>query len=156
MGDKQMPDNAVIRFRMWRNMRRVDHGHDDAFIGNPGGIAAVASHNAGDGGSYFFGILDGVHQIGGDIFFKAAPAYGKDEQGIFGAQMRTLEVFCKDGFKALVIGAGRQFGNIIRGAIGLKGAELAKIIGRMRCRPRATPPRRAETAFPRCFLPPQA
>ena len=139
MGHKKVPDHRLKRLTVWRHMRRVDRWHNNAGRRLPGGVTAVAAHDAKDRGPDFFCGLNRIDEVGTDIFFQVATPDGEDQQGIFCVEAAAFEPFGKNRGPAFIVGARGELGHIIRRRIGLEAADFAKIVHGMAGIARAAP-----------------
>ena len=66
MRDKQVPDDCLECLRMGRDTHLVHDGNPHAGRRATRRVAAVASHDADDGGAHLSGVLERADQVGAD------------------------------------------------------------------------------------------
>lgn len=132
MGNKEMPNNGLKRFRMGRNIVWVYGRNNDAGVSLGGRIAAVFADDSDDTCPYLFRQLNGRNETRGNILFQIAATHGKDEQGVFAVEVRATEPLDEDAGPTLIVGAGGEFGDIIGRRITFQAGDLAEIIYGMR------------------------
>ena len=132
MRHEQVPDNRLKCLGVRRDGVWIDRRNDDAIIGHPGGIAAVAADDANDLGPHLPGIIERRYQVGADIFLGAAAANRKNTQHVARLEPADFEPLHKDGCPAFVVGARGQLGDVIGRRVGLDAGQLPKIIDGVR------------------------
>src|ERR1035437_7250279 len=128
MRHEQMPDDALKRFAVRRDVGRVHRRHDDARGRFLCGESAIASNNSNNRSTDFLGELNRTYKIRADIFFKIPAADGKNQQAVFRVDATAFQPFGENRRPAVVVRARGKFGNIIRRRVGLETADFAEVI----------------------------
>src|SRR5690349_11961135 len=110
-----MPYHSLEGLAVRRDGLRIDRGDDDAGIGDSRGEAAVATNNADDGRTDRTPVLERPYQIRADVLLETAAANREHDECIVAAQAAALQPFDEDRVPALVVGARREFRDVIGG-----------------------------------------
>src|ERR1700730_14846551 len=109
------------------------HGRDnERRVSDLRGMAAIAAQYPDDFCSYRFGEADSGDYIRADVLFGATSAHGQNENGVVLIESAHLEPFDECAFPTVVVDAGGEFRNIVRGGVALHSGEFSKIIHSMR------------------------
>ena len=127
-----MPDHGLESFGVRRDIIGVDDRHQHDCIGHFSGVPTVATDHADDFSAHLTGVLQGAHQIRGDVADQVAAADGEHQEAVGRAQPRSAEPFDKDGLPSLIVRPGGQFRNVVGRRIGLEPGDLAEVIDGMR------------------------
>ena len=127
-----MPDDGLISFGEGSHEGMIDGWHNGAGVGMRCGEAAVASDDTEHGGANRLCGAHRVDQIRGNVFLLAAASHRENKHSVSSANSAAFEALGDRGFPALVVDAGGEFGDIVRGADGLNPAEFAEVAHRMR------------------------
>ncbi len=128
MGNEQMPDDRLKRLGVGRDRFRIDRWDNDACIGHSGGVAAVPANHAGYLGADSFGIFQGFHQIWADVLLEITAADRKHKHGILRDEFADLEPFNKNRCPAFVVGACRQFRDVVGRGVRFDANNLPKVV----------------------------
>lgn len=109
---------------------RRDH---DAFLGNASREAAVSSDDAEDPGPCVVRVLEGTDEVRRDVPFGVAASHGEDEHRVVGPKPRAGEPGGENTLPAVIVDAGRQLGDVVRGRVGLELAELSEVVHGVGC-----------------------
>src|ERR1051325_3842800 len=99
------------------DMGGIHGGDNDAGVSDLRGKASVAVDDGGDLSANRTRRFERSYQIWAYLLFEIAASYGKHENGVFLLQAAHAQPLFENGGPAFVIGAGRQFGNVIGGSV---------------------------------------
>ena len=110
MRDQAVPDDGLKSFGMRRDPGFRDGRHDQHHIADVGRMAAIPSDDAKNFEASILSQLQRPHDVDANLLLLVAPANGKDEDGVLGRRVASLQPRGENRLPALVIGAGGQFG----------------------------------------------
>ena len=109
----------------------VDRGDHQHAIAHLAGVATVAPDNAQHLEPAQLGLLQSGDDVRADIALQIPAADRQHQHRVRTVGPADLEPAGKDRVPSLVVGSGREFGDVVGRRIGLDAAKLAKIIDRM-------------------------
>ena len=101
-----MPDDALKRLGVWRNVVGIHGRHDDAYIRRLCRISAVSPDHAKYRRAHFLTILDRPDEVRTDVLFQISPAHGKDYDAIFFPQSAPFQPIREDVGPAFIVDPG--------------------------------------------------
>lgn len=127
-----MPDHRLKRLGVRRDVLRVCDRYQHTDVRDLGREAAVAADDAGDAGSDLVRVTQRTHEVRTDVLFEAAAAHREHEDEVVQAQAAGAQPGREDAVPAFVVGARRDFGDVICGGVGFEAGELAEVVDRVR------------------------
>ena len=101
-----MPDDSLKRFRVRRDIYRIDGRNDNRDIRDLRGVASISTDNPEKCAAAFLRQLQCGHQIRTHIFFQAASADRQNKKRVFFAEAASLEPFGENGTPSLIVRPG--------------------------------------------------
>src|SRR5215475_13421596 len=122
---------------MRRHCLGVHGWYDNTRVRHTGCKPAIAPDNATYACAHRPGKLQRTDQVEAHASLGIPTTYGKDEDGISGAETAPLEPIGERSIPAIVVDAGSELRNVVRWRVGLESGNLAKVINRVGSVPRA-------------------
>ena len=101
-----MPDDGLELLGVGGDGFGRQRGNDEAGIGDPRGVAAIASDNAKDAGACLAGETERRYKIHADPVLRITATDGEDEDGVTGIEAAAKEPVGVAGIPAVVVDAG--------------------------------------------------
>src|SRR5215470_3309103 len=127
-----MPNDRLECFGMRRDALVVHGWHNDADISLTRSVPAVATDDSYNRGADFLGEIQCGYKIRADIPFRVATADGKNENRVVIRQPASYQPLDENRLPAVVVGPGRQFGNVVGRRVTFEAADLSEIVDRVR------------------------
>src|SRR3954451_13098364 len=105
----------------------VDHGNEDARVGDLGCPAAVAADDTHDASANLPGELKARNEVRADVASRVTASHRKNKDEIPIAQPAHSKPFCITRIPALVVDPRRQLGDVVGGRIRLEAPKLAEV-----------------------------
>ena len=132
MRDQQVPDDGLKLLGVRRDRCGIHRRYDDARVGDPRGVPAVAADDPEDRAADASCELERLHQILADVALGAAAADREHEHGVLAAQTAFEQPRGEHRVPAFVVRARRQLRHVVGRRVGFEPRELAKIVDGVR------------------------
>src|SRR6266851_6302411 len=127
MGNQEVPDHGLKRFRVRSYGLRIDDGNEDAGVRDLSGVTSVAADNATNGGTNLASVFESAHEVSADVLLSIATPYRKNKDHVCVIQPGPTKPIGITRVPALIIHPCSELRCVIRRRVGFDLCDFAEI-----------------------------